>query len=71
MHFFFFILQRIFITREIQYVTNGSKTAVMVVIGFLCVSLGSSTVQLHDSLASRRACAWSEACVNTQNGGRA
>jgi hypothetical protein len=24
--------------------------------GFLCVSLGSSTVQLHDSLGSRRAC---------------
>jgi hypothetical protein len=26
----------------------------MGVIGFLCVSLGSSTVQLHDSLGSRR-----------------
>jgi hypothetical protein len=30
-----------------KYVTNGSKTASMDVIGFLCVSLGSSTVQLH------------------------
>jgi hypothetical protein len=26
-----------------------SKTAVMDVIGFLCVSLGSSTAQLHES----------------------
>jgi hypothetical protein len=26
----------------------------MDVIGFLCVSLGSSTVQLHDSLGNRR-----------------
>jgi hypothetical protein len=33
----------------------------MDVIGFLFVSLGSSTVQLHDSLDSRRACACSEA----------
>jgi hypothetical protein len=41
--------------------TNGSKTAVMDVIIFLCVSLGSSTVQFHDSLGSRRACAFSEA----------
>jgi hypothetical protein len=31
----------------------------MDVIGFLCVSLGSSTVQLHDNLGSRRACACS------------
>jgi hypothetical protein len=29
-------------------VTNGSKTAVMDVISFLCESLGSSTVQLHE-----------------------
>jgi hypothetical protein len=34
-------------------VTNGSKTAAMDVIGFLCISLGSSTVQFHDSLGSR------------------
>jgi hypothetical protein len=33
----------------------------MDVIVFLCVSLGSSTVQLHDSLGSRRACSCSEA----------
>jgi hypothetical protein len=32
----------------------------MDVIGFLCVSLGSSTVQLHDSLGIRRACSCSE-----------
>jgi hypothetical protein len=35
-----------------KQVTNASKTVVMDVIGFLCVSLGSSTVQLHDSLAT-------------------
>jgi hypothetical protein len=40
----------------------------MDVIGFLCVSLGSSTVQLHDSLGSRCACAYSEACFSSQNG---
>jgi hypothetical protein len=33
----------------------------MDVIVFLCVSLGSSTVQLHDSLGNRRACTCSEA----------
>jgi hypothetical protein len=33
----------------------------MDVIGFLCVSLGSSTVQLHDRLRSRCACVYSEA----------
>jgi hypothetical protein len=32
-----------------------SKTAALDVIGFLCVSLGSSRVQLHESLGSRRA----------------
>jgi hypothetical protein len=35
---------------------------------FLCVSLGSSIVQLHDSLGSRRACACSEAGFCSQNG---
>jgi hypothetical protein len=39
-----------------KWVTNGSKTTVMDVIGFLCVSLGSSTVQIYDSLGRRRAC---------------
>jgi hypothetical protein len=42
----------------------------MDVIGFLCVSLGSSTVQLHDSLGSRLACACSEADFSSQNGDR-
>jgi hypothetical protein len=32
----------------------------MGVIYFLCISLGSSTVQLHDSLSTRRPCARSE-----------
>jgi hypothetical protein len=52
-------------------VTIGSKTAVMNVIGFPYVSLGSSTVQLHDRLGSRRACACSEAGFSSQNGDRA
>jgi hypothetical protein len=42
----------------------------MDVIGFLCVSLGSSTVQLNDSLGSRRACACSEFGFSSQNGDR-
>jgi hypothetical protein len=46
---------------------NGSKTAVMDVIGFLCVTLGNSTVQLHDSVGSRYACACSEAGFSSQN----
>jgi hypothetical protein len=50
------------------WVTNGSKTALMDVIGFLCVSLGSSTVQRHDSLRSRCACAYSEVVFSSQNG---
>jgi hypothetical protein len=40
--------------------------AVMDIIGFLCVSLGSSTVQFHDSLGSRRACACSETGFSSQ-----
>jgi hypothetical protein len=40
----------------------------MDVIGFLCVSLGSSTVQLHYSLGSRCACVCSEAGFSSQNG---
>jgi hypothetical protein len=43
----------------------------MDIIGFLCVSLGSSTDQLHDSLGSRHACACSEAAVSSQNGDHA
>jgi hypothetical protein len=43
----------------------------MDVIGFLYVSLGnSSTVQLHNSLGSRRKCACSKAGFNSQNGDR-
>jgi Ni,Fe-hydrogenase maturation factor len=33
-------------------VTNESKTAVMDIIRFLCVSLGSRTSKIHDSLGS-------------------
>jgi uncharacterized protein (DUF849 family) len=42
----------------------------MDVIGFLCVSLGGSTVQLHVVLCSRRACACSEIEINSKNGDR-
>jgi hypothetical protein len=55
------------ITRVSKYVTNRSKMFVMDVIGFLSVSLGSSTVQLNDSLGSRRACSCSEAGFSSQN----
>jgi hypothetical protein len=54
--------------KECKQVTNGSKKAVMDVIGFLCASLGSRTVHFHDSLGSRRACACSEAGFSSQNG---
>jgi hypothetical protein len=54
-----------------KYVTSGSKTTVMDVISFLCVSLGSSTDQLHDSIHSIRAGACSEAGFSSQNGDRA
>jgi hypothetical protein len=57
--------------RVSKYVTNGSKTAVMNVIGFLCNSLGNSPVQRHESLGSRRACSCSEAGFSRQNGDRA
>jgi hypothetical protein len=40
----------------------------MDVIGFLCVSLGSSTVQFHETLGSRDACACSEAGFSSKNG---
>jgi hypothetical protein len=43
----------------------------MDVIGFLCVSLGSSTVQLRDSLSSKSACARSEVGFSSQNCDRA
>jgi hypothetical protein len=39
----------------------------MDVLGFQCLSLGSSRVQLHDSLSSRCACACSEAGFSSQN----
>jgi hypothetical protein len=38
--------------------------------GFICVSLGSSTVKLHDSLGSRRARSCSEVGFRSQNGHR-
>jgi hypothetical protein len=51
--------------------TIGSKAAAMDVIGFLCVSLGSNTVQLHENLGSRRSCTCSEVGFSSQNGDRA
>jgi hypothetical protein len=43
----------------------------MDITGFVCVSLDSSTIQLHDSLYIRRACACLEAGFSSQNGDRA
>jgi hypothetical protein len=54
--------------RVSKCVTNGSKTAVMDVIDFLFVSLGSGTVQLRNNLDSRRACATSVAGLSSKNG---
>jgi hypothetical protein len=56
--------------RVSKYVTDGSKTAVIDKIISLYVSLGSSTVQLHESLGSRCEFACSEAGFNSQTGGR-
>jgi hypothetical protein len=55
---------------EYKYVTNGSKAVVMDVIDFLCASLGSSTVQLHDSLGNKCASSSSEAGFSSQIGDR-
>jgi hypothetical protein len=49
----------------------AAQLAVMDVIGFLCVSLGSSTVRLHDSLGSTRAFACLEASFSSRNVDRA
>jgi hypothetical protein len=54
-----------------KYVTKGSKTGVIDVIGFQCLSLGSSTLQFHDSLGNIRAGAYSEAGFCSQTGDRA
>jgi hypothetical protein len=43
----------------------------MDVIGYLCVSLGSSKVQVFDSLDSRHACGYPEAGFSSENGDRA
>jgi hypothetical protein len=51
--------------------TNGRKIDVLDVIGFLCVSLGGSTVQLRDSVDSRRADACSDAGFSSQIGNHA
>jgi hypothetical protein len=43
----------------------------MDVTGFLCVSVGSSTLQRHDSIGSRSVCACSEGGFSSKNGDRA
>jgi hypothetical protein len=43
----------------------------VILVGFWCVSVCSSTVQLHNSLGSRHACACSEAHFSGPNGDRA
>lgn len=50
-----------------KQVTNASQTA----YGFLCVSLGSSTIQLHDSIGNRLANSSSETSFGSQNDDRA
>jgi hypothetical protein len=48
----------------------GSKAVVVDIISFLLVSVGSSTVQSHYSLGSRRACSCSESAFRHENGDR-
>jgi hypothetical protein len=43
----------------------------MDVVGFLFVSVGSSTVQLDDSIGNRCACIFAEAGFSGQNGAHA
>jgi hypothetical protein len=52
----------------IKHMAVSANRSQMKVISSLCISLGSSTVQLHDGLGSRRACTSSEASFSTQNG---
>jgi hypothetical protein len=53
--------------RVSKQVTNRSKTVAMDVMGFLCVSLGSSRVQLHDSLGTSCTYACAEVGFSGQN----
>jgi hypothetical protein len=53
------------------YEGDSANISKMEFIGFLCVSLGSSTIQLHDNPGSRRAYACSEAGFSSQNDDRA
>jgi hypothetical protein len=56
--------------RVSKHITSGSKAAVMNVIVFLYVPLGSSEVQLQDTLGSRCACSCSEGAISSQIGDR-
>jgi hypothetical protein len=60
-HFCVIFRKKLDSTRVCKYFRSESKSAVMDVIVFLCVSLGSSTIQLDEILGSRRACACSNA----------
>jgi hypothetical protein len=57
--------------RVSKLVTTESKTAVMDVIGFLCVSLSKNTIHLYENLGNRSAYACSESGFSSQNGHRA
>jgi hypothetical protein len=61
-----FTINRDFIPKEHSLV--GLFSGEVVRFLFLFVSLGSNTVQLHDSLGGKRACASSEAGFSSQNG---
>jgi hypothetical protein len=70
-YLYLYLLYGTYEGRLSKQITNGSKTAVIDIIGFICVSLGSSTAQLHDTLGSRCVCACSDADFSSQNGDRA
>jgi hypothetical protein len=56
--------------RITKWFTNGSKTTVMDVIGFICESPDSSTLQFHDNIDIGHACQCSESHISSQNGCR-
>jgi hypothetical protein len=57
--------------RVSKYVTNGSERVILDIIRFPYVTLGSSTVHLHDSLGNRYACACSDSGFSSKIGDRA
>jgi hypothetical protein len=54
-----------------EKLVNRSQFEIKQLMGFLCVLLGSSRVQLQNSLGNRRTCDCYEAAFSSPNGDRA